>query len=384
MSISKMTGRERLFAALDGEDSDHVPVWLLFPYHSTSYYVDVRTLPAYRPVFEAAGKYAITLDRRNLGTATHTPDVEWRHETFEEGAQTIRRSTLTWRGRSLASEVENGPDGTVVRKLLRSDEDLEFFCSLPILQDGAAIEAAMQAQMAHYQRERQEFPAELGSMMLCLGEPIGTLYHAASLDEYPIWSLTHNDLVVDLLEREMNRLRQVYRFCLEHDLADVYFLVGSELASPPMVSRATFQRWIVPFARELIEMIHARGKRAIVHYHGQIREILPDFLAMGPDALHTIEAPPVGNCTFAQAYAALGDRMTLIGNLQYDQFRSLDGPQMAAAVHAVLDECRGRRLILPPSAGPFDPEPPARLIDNYLVFLRTAWEHGPWRVGKRV
>ena len=51
---------------------------------------------------------------------------------------------------------------------------------------------------------------------------------------------------------------------------------------------------------------------------------------------------------------------------------------MRDAVLAVLAECRGRRLILSPSAGPFDPQPGARVLDNYAVFMRTAWEHGEW------
>jgi hypothetical protein len=288
-----MTSRERLFAALSGESSDHVPVWLLFPYHSTGYYVDVRTAPAYRDVFETTKTRAITLNRRNLGVPSHTPDVVGKYETVTDGDLTIRRNVLTYRGRSLTSEVHEGPNGTEVLKFLRTEEDLEFYCSLPVLQDKSAIEAAMESQMARYLQEKAEFPSECGSMMLCLGEPVGSLYHSSNLNEYPIWSLTHNDLIVEYLHREMERLRQVYRFCLERDLADVYFLVGSELASPPLVSRATFQQWIVPFAGELIEMIHAYGKKAIQHYHGQIHEILPDFLSMAPDALHTIEAPPV-------------------------------------------------------------------------------------------
>ncbi len=68
-----MTYRERLFAALNGESSDHVPVWLLFPYHPTGYYVDVRTAPAYRDVFvEISKTQAFTLNRRNLGMPSHT------------------------------------------------------------------------------------------------------------------------------------------------------------------------------------------------------------------------------------------------------------------------------------------------------------------------
>ena len=36
-----MTPWQRLFAALEGEPTDRVPVWLLFPYHRFSSYVDV-------------------------------------------------------------------------------------------------------------------------------------------------------------------------------------------------------------------------------------------------------------------------------------------------------------------------------------------------------
>jgi uroporphyrinogen-III decarboxylase len=211
-------------------------------------------------------------------------------------------------------------------------------------------------------------------MMLDLGEPVGVLYHQSNLEEYAIWSLTCPGLVRRTLDRLMVQRREVYRYCLERELADVYFLVGSELASPPLVSRATFRDWILPQAQELIALIHSYGKRVIQHYHGQIREILPDFVEMAPDGLHTIEAPPTGNCTLTEAYGVVGDRITLIGNIQYDCFRAYTPQEMEAAVHRVIAECRGHRFILSPTAGPYEPEIPPRMIENYLAFLRAAWE----------
>jgi uroporphyrinogen-III decarboxylase len=213
-------------------------------------------------------------------------------------------------------------------------------------------------------------------MMLDLGEPVGALYHASDLTQYPLWSLTHTDIVRQLLDRRMEHKRIVYRWCLERDLADVYFLVGSELASPPMVSRETFRTWVLPYARELIEMIHGYGKKVIQHYHGQIGQIIADFPEMCPDGLHTIEAPPVGNCTLTQAYEATGDSITLIGNIQYDCFRSYTENQMREAVKGVLDECRGRRLILSPSAGPYEQEPSPQVFRNYHAFMEAGWEYG--------
>jgi uroporphyrinogen-III decarboxylase len=224
-------------------------------------------------------------------------------------------------------------------------------------------------------------------MMLDLGEPIGFLYHHSDLEAYALWSLTCPEKVVAFLDRAMRHYRLVYERTLALDLADVYFLVGSELASPPLVSRATFQSWIVPYAAELIARIHAYGARsgsgargnhkyAIQHYHGQIRHILPDFLTMAPDALHTIESPATGNCTISQAYDVLGNRITLIGNIQYDLFRSLTPAEMRDEVRRVLDEAAGRRFILSPSAGPYEETISPRMIENYLAFLDAGWDFG--------
>ena len=70
-----MTARQRLFAVLSGKPVDRLPIWLLFPYHTTGYYVDVRTNPCYVPIFEKSKQCAIMLDRRNLALALFAPEV---------------------------------------------------------------------------------------------------------------------------------------------------------------------------------------------------------------------------------------------------------------------------------------------------------------------
>jgi uroporphyrinogen-III decarboxylase len=141
------------------------------------------------------------------------------------------------------------------------------------------------------------------------------------------------------------------------------------------VSHTTFQKWIVPYATELIALVHAHRAKAIQHYHGFIKRILPDFLTMNPDALHTIEAPPTGNCTLTEAFNIVGDKIALIGNIQYDDFRALTPAQMADAVRAVLDETCGKRFILSPTAGPYEEMILEQMVQNYLAFVKTGWEY---------
>ena len=362
-----MTPRQRLFHVLAGQPTDKTPVWLLFPYHRTGYYVDVRKHDGYRRVLDYSLKHGvIMLNRRNLGVRLHQGDVDYIDETVTTSRGPVRRQSLKHGDVHVYSEQHP------TKPLLATDDDLEAFCRFPLQEDETVLQAEMEQQLDQYRREQDEFPLESGAMMLDLGSPINTLYHAADLCIYPLWSLTHCSVIEHWLDRRMRQLEFVYRFCLDRDLADVYFLVGSELASPPMVSPDTFRRWVVPYERQLITLIHSYGKKVIQHYHGQIREILPAFTDMAPDAIHTIESPPVGNCTLSQAFEITQEQITLIGNIQYDVFRSATPAQMKQHVRDVLDEVAGRRFMLSPTAGPFDDAPSEALLDNYLAFIDAA------------
>ena len=370
-----MTNRERLLRILDGRPVDRVPIWLLFPYHTLPYYVDVRSNPRYRPVFERSTELAIMLNRRNPPVSLY-PLVRTQTDHLHQPGARITRQRWRYNDVDLYADVIEHENGTRVKKLLETDEDLRKLSALPVDTDPRSIERQLDDWLPRYLAEKSEFPEQFGAMMLDLGEPIGPLYHVSNLESLSIWSLTQNELIVNLLDRYMEHKRLVYAYCLERDLADVYFMVGSELAAPPMVSRSTFQQWIVRYGKELVDLVHSHGRKVIMHFHGQIREILPDFVTMGPDGLHTIEAPPVGNCTIDEAFSLVGDVMTLIGNIQYDCFRSYSPREMEEEVRRVIAEARGRRFIISPTAGPFDEDISEGVVQNYLAFLEAAWREG--------
>ncbi len=373
-----MTPRQRLLAVLDGKKPDTLPIWLLFPYHQVDYYVDVRSHPAYKPIHERAIASCITLDRRNVdGGPLFAPEVSWTNSEGKSSDGTHeRRSEITYKGRKLQGHTKTFANGNVeVKKLLSSEEDLAFFADLPTAAEAETL-SVLDKSLARLRREREEFPDELGGFMLDLGEPMCVPYNLSNLEELAIWSVTCPEVVEKLLDKMMARFRVIYQWALDHKLADVYFSVGSELAAPPMVSRETFRRWVLPYSRELIDMIHKGGAKSIQHFHGQVRTLLEDFVEMGADALHTIEAPPVGNCTLREAFEIVGDKMVLIGNIQYDDMCSRTPEEIGEMVRSVIDEAGDGRFILSPTAGPYDPTPPPRLLENYHAFIDAGAAYG--------
>lgn len=95
---------------------------------------------------------------------------------------------------------------------------------------------------------------------------------------------------------------------------------------------------------------------------------------IGPDALHTIEAPPVGNCTIAQAREKLGD-MILIGNVQYDDLAHQSREEIEAQVRVAVAE-GGERFILSPTAGPYEDVISDKMVDNYIAFIEAGMRYG--------
>lgn len=134
-----MTPRQQLFAALTGEPLDRHPAWLLFPWNKIGCYVDVRTHPAYRPIHERSQGQVIILNRHRL-------------------------------------EAPLLVDPMGVPERLVTDEDLERFAAAEIETDPDRIAAALDKQLPQYLADRAAFPADYGSMMLSMGEPIGPVH----------------------------------------------------------------------------------------------------------------------------------------------------------------------------------------------------------------
>ncbi len=362
----RMTSRERLTRFFAGRDIDRVPVWLLAPFHRLMCYADLYNLPAYKPVTDAIARNADTFDRRGPATGfcyNMNPDI------VTEPIRTPERSGTAVRHGSLRLEkyTERRGGRTNVRFYVNDPSDLKDILSIPYVPQIPDADTL--------RREKAEL-GDQGLFMLDLGDPLVPLYHLASAENFSMWTLTDLDALLEFTDVMSERVTALYKSYLELDIADAYFIVGAEFAGPPLVAPGHFGQLCQRYLTGIIDMIRAYGKTSIVHYHGNLYRVLDGFAAVGPDGLHTVEAPPIGDCTIAQARAALGPEMALIGNIQYDDLERRDPEEIRAMVRAAIDEGKGGKFILSPTAGPYDPNPSPRLIGNYLAFIDEGARYG--------
>lgn len=365
-----MTARERLTRLFEGREIDRIPVWLLFPFHPIGCYVDVYRIPSYARVVEAAARYADVFDRRGFDGGfcmSASPEIRHTHEVIQRGARTVKRHSVRSGSVELVEETETGGgEGARVKRLVEDIGELDAILRMPYLPSRPDLSA--------FPREREEL-GDRGLMMASTGDPLGVLHHLISSETLAIWSVTERPALLRFLDTMYERFVEHYTYLLQNGIGPVYFVVGTEFAGPPMVSPQSFMDLSVRHVKGIIDLIRSHGQWSIIHYHGHLKLALEGMKRIAPDALHTIEAPPVGNCTLAEARAALGDTI-LIGNIQYDDLARQHPDRIEEMVRSAIDEGSSGRFILSPTAGPYEETIGERMQENYLRFMETGVSYG--------
>lgn len=367
--MKELTGRERLTRLFEKQPLDRMPVWLLSPYHPVSYYADIYRIPSYEKVVEKQKQCCDIFDRRSYDTGVcynGNPEIKRESKLIKDENGTKELHTITYRDFSLQRYIYRGKGGTRVKYFVEDLDELQALLEIPyrpVLPD-----------ISHYAREKEELGAQ-GLMMVDIGDPLCPIYHLMSAENFSIFSLTDYERLLGFLDVIYERTLDMYRYLLDHGIGEVFFLVGAEFAGPPLVSPSKFSELCVRYVKGIVDLVRSYGKKSILHYHGQLYDILDGIKEIGPDGLHTIEAPPVGNCTLAQAREKLGD-MILIGNIQYDDLVHKEAEEIDAMVKAAIGEAGTSNFILSPTAGPYEAAISEKTAQNYLALIDAGMKYG--------
>ncbi len=372
-----MTSRERLWAALSGHQPDRVPIWMLYPRQQLPYYVDVYSLPSYARITPHVWEQTDWFDRRGIPTPpfyTAAAQIESSVET-RDGWTITRRVLHTPRGDLFSEHYQDNHNaaGAQTAYYCQEIDDLDKVLSIPY--------QPVEPDLTAYHQAAGRL-GEAGLMMVSLNTAIGVAYGLAHPQTFALWTLTEREALVRftriMFEREYTFLKKALRA----GAGPVFFTVGTEFVAPPMCSPETFDALIAPFDAPLFELIHHYGGKVIVHHHGRIDALLERIADLGADGIQPIEEPPVGDCTMAEAKRRIGDRVCLIGSVQYDDLQRLTPDEMEALVkRQIHDAAAGGAMILAPTAGPYAATLSERQQENTIRLIQAGLKWGRYPLG---
>jgi len=261
----------------------------------------------------------------------------------------------------------HGQPGMTEKYFLESPEDAEKYLSLPPRDPGGGLEEFF---------ERVAGMGERGIVEIYLGfNPAGVVAELFGTENFAIMSAEHRDVLHELMERQMQEILGLVKHVLARGGGPYFAMLGEEYIVPPIHGPRDFRDFNLRYDRPIVELIHDAGGLIHIHCHGSLKAVLEDLARIGPDVLHPVEAPPMGDVTPAEFKRVIGNRTCMEGNVQIADILGGDAgairEQVAGLVQEVwLPERRG--LIVAPTASPYLPQMTPPMLMNYKTLVEAA------------
>jgi len=325
----EMTGRERILTVLKGEIPDRVPVGL---------FVQEEYLGWFFPEKEQVDRVIDAVEcARILGFDLLTRDRKFEvphfmkksfgnwevNEKVKKDKGNLYRATEITTPDGVLKQVEAGPyeERTVsgvhfstVEYLIENERDLEIFNKFVPRIDSETI-----SEM----KERAAFSRELiGELGISAPWGWGGVFNQAA---------TYRNVQELLMDAYLNQefyqayMEKMTELMVESNnaLADTDFQcigIQGNIANAGMVGAVFFDKYILPYEKELAKAIQDAGKFTLYHNCGKARVLQESYVKMGLDMWETVAAPPQGDNDLKEAKELIGDSITLSGNLDQVNF----------------------------------------------------------------
>lgn len=362
-----MDTERRVLTALRGGQPDRVPVFLyLNPWENNWYNTD----PSYSDVLKACEEYVdVIYDWCScpfFGTAAKVeqtsrplPDGQVEHILHTPGGPISMITMADWRG------------GGTIKRWISTPEDAERMLSIPYVPYRPDLSEFFETK----KRLRGKCVAQVTfSDPICISGYIDEMTMA-------IWTIEHRDLIRRMLDVACERLLEHLKYCLDNDVGPIYYFNGPEYALPPLMSPSDFDEFVVAYDTKLFELVHSYpDKCVIVHSHGRVSKFLERFASMGMDGLNVLEPPPIGDTILSDAKKRIGNRVCLIGNIQYDDIaRGTEEKIERLVAEAIEQGAPGGGFILSPCASPYERNISAKTAQNFIHYLQAGHRFGRYR-----
>jgi uroporphyrinogen-III decarboxylase len=368
-----MTPRQRLLAAMRRQPTDRLPVQVRGVRILDDEWVSSQH-PSYAPVIEAVQEWGDPVQTWSASAGLLiTADAAARTETRvlpSSADWDLHVTTLrTPRGELTAERLvsRTGQPGMTVRHYVQSPDQLDWLLDVPYVPPRPALDG--------YVALRDRI-GERGLLIAQLPNPVAHLHNLLGTEHFALAMMDAPDRVLALLWELQRRLENLVSYLLDAGVGPAFGDSGPELAAPPIMSARFFRRLYTEPATRTAALLHAGGALLHVHCHGSVRQLLPDFIEIGVDALHPLEAPPLGDTPLEVGKQVLGGKVCIEGNVQIGDIYSMGPAQFEGVVRRAIEVgAPGGGFILCPTASPFTPELPPNAVANWLTLVRLGSQY---------
>jgi len=371
--LARMSSFERFMCAFHVEEPDRVP--LTFSYIDPFAELDQsRKRLGYRRFHElvrnetdiilpkapkAPGIFYSSTDEAQIKTETRRRGRYYYHcDTLSTPLGTLQARRKSERGINTSWVYEG---------FVKSEEDVEKILSIPYEPPDVDASPLKEAQVALKDR---------GVVATGIADPICSCAGLFTLRDFALTAFRNKRLMRRLLRFFATRTDDYTRQVAEQT-SDVFFrIVGPEYVTPPILPPELFYEYVVPYDRRIVRIIKRTDNIAVIHCHGRIGDVVEGIRTIGPHALEPIEPPPQGNITLAELKDRIGDRICLMGYIQYNDLE-FDRPEniREKVRSAIMQAGAGGGYVLFPTAEPIA-RISSRLYANQRMFVSAGREFG--------
>jgi len=397
--LTAMSSRQRLLAAIRGEQPDRVPIaprlhpFLLERYGCACWlhYLEAQKEFEFDPIiliqpwhhvkpdvlpnviaYPLDVDYSLLLDVKTTMTVIPGREGSFRiKRTFETPAGTL---TDEIEKMPLRSQYGIDPTPGIVEPLLKSERDLE---ALPFLfPDPARLNLTDLRLIQDAVGERGLIEVQIDS---AIDQRASDAFGLANL---MIASIERPEFVHRLLRVCQDQVLKETKMVLEAG-ATMIFASWFYASMSAGWSPKHYRQFFLPLLHEWVELVHSYG--AIYHYYddGKFMANLDAVVDAGADVISTLPAPPFGDSDLAAVKARVGDRVCLKGNVDVLYVVKQASPdQIEKAVRQAIEAAApGGRYILATSDAVRDGTPAA----NLRAFCAAGRKYGDYsHLGKEV
>jgi uroporphyrinogen decarboxylase len=150
-------------------------------------------------------------------------------------------------------------------------------------------------------------------------------------------------------------------------------LIGNDFGCQTglMVRPELLREFVLPGTKRLLDQAHAHGIRVIHHSCGAVRDLLPDLIAAGADAIHPIQALAVG-MEPKGLRADFGDNVSFCGGVDAQELLVRGTPDAVREKVRELRRIFPTGLIISPSHEAILPDTPPANIEALFDELRKS------------